>query len=422
MYLPLCVLPLHMPAWPQDACYAAFIQRVRDNLHIVLTMSPVGDSFRVRCRQFPSLISCSTIDWFTQVRGPAGLARGCTHKQGQEGDSSLSQVSWELPPWLPWLPPMSMDERQTACVPQALHAARVPQAEIWRVFLRARPSDSAFQRTALTRTAASATLPHGQAAWHPTQASFPSVAHYCREPPPCYDAPFLLEAVNMHMLRFPLFSTRGGPAMVQSTHLHTLHASTPCAIPRPPRMSAACNCTRIFICNFSCIRLFLVRAHLHTHICALQWPEEALLSVSRKFLAGTELGGEEVSHHAGSPHCGIHDASLKLWFQSVSECFRVFQSVSECFRVFQSVSRVFQSVSECFRVFQSVSECFRVFHGCHMTFTTCVSASYCRRAHASMPPCLRSPHTRQHAAPPRTAYLPHAPLLHTLMRVLVCGR
>lgn len=47
----------------KEACYSAFINRVRDNLHIVLTMSPVGDAFRARCRQFPSLINCCTIDW-----------------------------------------------------------------------------------------------------------------------------------------------------------------------------------------------------------------------------------------------------------------------------------------------------------------------------------------------------------------------
>ena len=28
-------------------------------------MSPVGEAFRARCRQFPSLINCTTIDWFS---------------------------------------------------------------------------------------------------------------------------------------------------------------------------------------------------------------------------------------------------------------------------------------------------------------------------------------------------------------------
>jgi dynein heavy chain len=32
----------------REGCYSAFINRVRDNLHIVLTMSPVSDAFRSR--------------------------------------------------------------------------------------------------------------------------------------------------------------------------------------------------------------------------------------------------------------------------------------------------------------------------------------------------------------------------------------
>lgn len=44
-----------------------FISRVRAKLHIVLCMSPVGDAFRSRCRMFPSLVNCCTIDWFVQV-------------------------------------------------------------------------------------------------------------------------------------------------------------------------------------------------------------------------------------------------------------------------------------------------------------------------------------------------------------------
>ena len=29
-------------------------------------MSPIGDAFSTRLRMFPSLISCCTIDWFTE--------------------------------------------------------------------------------------------------------------------------------------------------------------------------------------------------------------------------------------------------------------------------------------------------------------------------------------------------------------------
>jgi dynein heavy chain len=48
----------------RDNCWLHFVNRVRDRLHIVLAMSPVGDALRIRCRQFPSLINCTTIDWY----------------------------------------------------------------------------------------------------------------------------------------------------------------------------------------------------------------------------------------------------------------------------------------------------------------------------------------------------------------------
>ena len=41
-----------------------FNERVREKLHIVLCMSPVGDSLRVRCRKFPSLVNCCNLNWF----------------------------------------------------------------------------------------------------------------------------------------------------------------------------------------------------------------------------------------------------------------------------------------------------------------------------------------------------------------------
>lgn len=46
------------------ALFNMFIQRCRDQLHIVLAMSPIGDAFRNRLRKFPSLVNCCTIDWF----------------------------------------------------------------------------------------------------------------------------------------------------------------------------------------------------------------------------------------------------------------------------------------------------------------------------------------------------------------------
>lgn len=43
--------------------YNFFVDRVKNNLHIVLAFSPIGDAFRNRMRMFPSLINCCTIDW-----------------------------------------------------------------------------------------------------------------------------------------------------------------------------------------------------------------------------------------------------------------------------------------------------------------------------------------------------------------------
>ena len=60
--IPVCDA-LSIPA-SRDNCVATFVSRVWDKLHICLCMSPVGDALRVRCRQFPSLVNCCTIDWY----------------------------------------------------------------------------------------------------------------------------------------------------------------------------------------------------------------------------------------------------------------------------------------------------------------------------------------------------------------------
>jgi len=44
---------------------AQFVDRVREYLHICLCMSPVGDALRIRARNFPSLVNCCTLDWFS---------------------------------------------------------------------------------------------------------------------------------------------------------------------------------------------------------------------------------------------------------------------------------------------------------------------------------------------------------------------
>ena len=47
-----------------DNLWNFFLSRVRDNLHLCLCFSPVGEKFPRRARNFPGLINGCTIDWF----------------------------------------------------------------------------------------------------------------------------------------------------------------------------------------------------------------------------------------------------------------------------------------------------------------------------------------------------------------------
>ena len=48
----------------KEAIFQFFLQRVKQKLHVVLSTTPAGTSFRRRCRLNPPLINCCTIDWF----------------------------------------------------------------------------------------------------------------------------------------------------------------------------------------------------------------------------------------------------------------------------------------------------------------------------------------------------------------------
>ena len=61
--------PMHKKARPGvldsvENLYKFFIDRVKDNLHICLCFSPVGEQLRNRVLKFPGLVSGCTIDWF----------------------------------------------------------------------------------------------------------------------------------------------------------------------------------------------------------------------------------------------------------------------------------------------------------------------------------------------------------------------
>ena len=48
----------------QEKCWKFFLDRVRNNRHMSICFSPVGDAFRNRSRKFPALVNCTVIDWF----------------------------------------------------------------------------------------------------------------------------------------------------------------------------------------------------------------------------------------------------------------------------------------------------------------------------------------------------------------------
>ncbi|KAL4440889.1 hypothetical protein ABPG74_009302 [Tetrahymena malaccensis] len=56
--------------------FTQYLIRVKKNVHIVIAMSPIGEAFATRLRMFPSLVSCSTIDWFTEWPEEALLGVG----------------------------------------------------------------------------------------------------------------------------------------------------------------------------------------------------------------------------------------------------------------------------------------------------------------------------------------------------------
>jgi dynein heavy chain len=47
-----------------EEVFGDFKQKGKDSVHVVLTMSPIGEDFRRRLRMFPALVNCCAIDYF----------------------------------------------------------------------------------------------------------------------------------------------------------------------------------------------------------------------------------------------------------------------------------------------------------------------------------------------------------------------
>lgn len=46
--------------------FTFFVEKCKKNLHVVMCFSPIGEGLRNRIRNFPSLVNCTTIDWFSE--------------------------------------------------------------------------------------------------------------------------------------------------------------------------------------------------------------------------------------------------------------------------------------------------------------------------------------------------------------------
>jgi dynein heavy chain len=56
--------------------FTQYLLRIKNNIHIIIAMSPLNDTFSTRLRMFPSLVNCCTLDWFTEWPEEALLAVG----------------------------------------------------------------------------------------------------------------------------------------------------------------------------------------------------------------------------------------------------------------------------------------------------------------------------------------------------------
>ncbi|CAD2220775.1 AAA+ lid domain/P-loop containing dynein motor region D4/Microtubule-binding stalk of dynein motor/ATP-binding dynein motor region/Dynein heavy chain region D6 P-loop domain/Dynein heavy chain AAA lid domain/Dynein heavy chain C-terminal domain containing protein, putative [Angomonas deanei] len=79
-----------------DDLYRFFVDQARQHLHIVVAMSPAQKEFRARLRQFPALVSCTSIDWFAAWPNEALREVGLRHlldtKENDEDEEQLGLI------------------------------------------------------------------------------------------------------------------------------------------------------------------------------------------------------------------------------------------------------------------------------------------------------------------------------------------
>lgn len=71
--------------------HAYYIERIREQLHIALAFSPIGESFKERIRVYPSLINCCTIDWYMPWPEEALYRVGCYFVSSMGLDTTQSE-------------------------------------------------------------------------------------------------------------------------------------------------------------------------------------------------------------------------------------------------------------------------------------------------------------------------------------------
>ena len=86
----------------KNAVFELFMKRVNHNIHLVVSTSPSGSLFRQRCRVYPSLINCCTIDWYDEWPSEAleavgsALMNSARLTDSQEETAKLMQMLTKL--------------------------------------------------------------------------------------------------------------------------------------------------------------------------------------------------------------------------------------------------------------------------------------------------------------------------------------